>query len=83
MTMSPLILPSARFYFVFRRPIVTEPSMGREACEVLYGRVRGEVEGGIEYLLEKRKSDPYADLAPRLLYEGISGGKKQAPTFTP
>ena len=57
--------------------------MGREACEELYGRVRGEVEGGLEYLLEKRKSDPYMELGPRLLYEGLSGGKKQAPTFNP
>ena len=43
-----------RFYFVFRRPIETHPSMAksREGCEELYGRVKDEVEGGISYLLQ-------------------------------
>ncbi len=67
---------------------MTDPSMAADKakCEELYKEVKGEVEGGISYLLRKRLTDPYADLGPRLLYEApswASGEVKQAPTFTP
>jgi hypothetical protein len=39
------------------------------------------VEDGIEYLKERRESDPFKDVAPRVLYE--SAAKIQAPTFVP
>lgn len=38
------------------------------------------MEGGIQYLLQKREADPYKDPLPRWLYEVASGGKP-APTF--
>ena len=43
-------------------------------------QVKGSVESGIEYLLQKREADPYRDPLPRWLYEAASGGKP-APTF--
>lgn len=81
----PLITFNApsRFYFVFRKPIETRPSMSREECEDLYRLTQSEVEAGIEYLLEKRTSDPYAGLGERLVYEASWKGKRQAPTFDP
>eukprot|EP00197_Chlamydomonas_leiostraca_P012444 CAMPEP_0202879844 /NCGR_PEP_ID=MMETSP1391-20130828/34179_1 /ASSEMBLY_ACC=CAM_ASM_000867 /TAXON_ID=1034604 /ORGANISM="Chlamydomonas leiostraca, Strain SAG 11-49" /LENGTH=171 /DNA_ID=CAMNT_0049562249 /DNA_START=62 /DNA_END=574 /DNA_ORIENTATION=- len=62
----PLITLNApqRFYFVFRAPITTTPDMAgdRAACDALYARVKGEVQGGLDYLLAARERDPYADL---------------------
>jgi hypothetical protein len=46
-------------------------------------QVRGEVEGGLAYLLDRRQDDPYRELLPRLLYEATWGGGKQAPSFRP
>ncbi|KAG2499012.1 hypothetical protein HYH03_003198 [Edaphochlamys debaryana] len=84
---SPLIglRPPARFYYSFAAPIATTPDLGedRAAVDELYGRVRGEVEGCLGYLLQKRETDPFKDLAPRLLYEAAWGGRRQAPTFKP
>ncbi len=57
-----------------RRPAPATPSPRAQ--------VRGEVEGGLSYLLERRRDDPYRELLPRLLYEATWGGK-QAPSFKP
>ena len=43
-------------------------------------QVKSEVESGISYLLQKRKTDRYRHFLPRILYETASGGR-QAPTF--
>jgi hypothetical protein len=53
----------------------------RAATDALYARVRGEVQGGLDYLLVKREDDPYKDLGRRLVYEAARGGAQQAPTF--
>ena len=53
-----------------------------ESASALYSHVKGEVEEGLRYLVEKREEDPYKDLGTRLLYEASWGGK-QAPTFSP
>ncbi|CAI5514359.1 unnamed protein product [Closterium sp. Naga37s-1] len=55
----------------------------KAAAAELYAHVKGEVEGGLQYLLRKRKEDPYNDPVARLLYEATWGGEKQAPTFKP
>jgi hypothetical protein len=48
----------------------------------LYAHIKGEVETGIEYLLDKRQQDPYGDLLPRVLYERSPGaGLRRAPFF--
>lgn len=52
-------------------------------CACRCAQVRGEVEAGLAYLLEKRGEDPYRDLLPRLLYEASWGGGRQAPSFEP
>jgi hypothetical protein len=77
--------PPSRHYFVFRAPIVTTPELAadRQACQELYQHIRGEVEGGMGYLLRKRETDPYRDLLPRLLYEAGTGWQRQAPGFKP
>jgi pimeloyl-ACP methyl ester carboxylesterase/1-acyl-sn-glycerol-3-phosphate acyltransferase len=81
----PLVAPSgppARFYFRFGMPrrcagTADDP----EAVAALYAAVRGDVEDGIEYLLRKRREDPFADLAPRMLFEAAAG--RPAPSFRP
>lgn len=51
--------------------------------ERVYAEIKGEVEGGISYLLRKREQDPYRDFLWRTFYEASYGGKRQAPTFVP
>jgi hypothetical protein len=53
----------------------------REAAEEVYYDVKREVEDCMDYLLKKREEDPYRAFAPRILYESLTGGKSQAPTF--
>jgi len=52
-----------------------------ESVKAVYANVKNEVASGIEYLRAKRASDPFKDLAPRLLYERATSA--QAPTFVP
>lgn len=75
-------LPPRRMYFLFQKPIKAGPEdlEDRARCEDLYRQVKGDVEGGLQYLLRKRKEDPYEDFGKRVLYETTRMGK-QAPTF--
>jgi hypothetical protein len=59
------------------RPV---PLQDREACDELYRATKRSVEGGLAYLLEQRKRDPYGEFLPRSLYEATYRGR-QAPTF--
>ncbi len=72
-----------RYYYIFRRPITTDPSMtkDKEKCDALYSMVKSEVQEGLQYLIESRQDDPYGDFAKRLVYEATQ--RKQAPTFIP
>ena len=72
----PLVEPGPSLEWVF----TVLCAVSHEGCAALPDQVRGSVEGGIEYLLQKREADPYKDPLPRWLYEAASGGK-QAPTF--
>ena len=45
-------------------------------------QVKGEVEAGIDYLLQRRKQDPYRNFVARVAYETSWGGR-QAPSFDP
>uniref|UniRef100_A0A7S0SGW0 Phospholipid/glycerol acyltransferase domain-containing protein n=1 Tax=Mantoniella antarctica TaxID=81844 RepID=A0A7S0SGW0_9CHLO len=86
----PLFVPKTpqRFYFKFGKPVGTaglykEGFMKDDvAVQAMYDDVRGEVEGGIDWLLRRRGEDPFGDTGFRTLYEAASGGK-QAPTFNP
>jgi pimeloyl-ACP methyl ester carboxylesterase len=82
---SPLALPKLpprRMYFLFQKPITTSADdlQDRIRCEELYNEVKGQVQGGLNYLLSKRKEDPYEDFGKRVVYEATRMGK-QAPTF--
>jgi hypothetical protein len=49
-------------------------------------QVKGSVEGGLSYLQEGRKRDPYKDVLRRLAYELPAWGgaqPRQAPSFEP
>ncbi|KAL1503359.1 hypothetical protein AB1Y20_011411 [Prymnesium parvum] len=73
-----------RYYFLFGAPISTaavDPN-DREACAALYSSVQAALESAIEYLLEKRKSDPYEPLLPRVAAEASWDFERQAPTFS-
>lgn len=79
----PVIVPKApeRFYFRFMAPIdVSGADLDdEERVKAIYERVYGEVEGGIQYLLRERESDPFKELAPRIVFEAATS--TQAPTF--
>ncbi|CAI7807247.1 unnamed protein product [Closterium sp. NIES-53] len=85
----PVVVPKGlnRLYFLFGAPIRTKGMShlltDKAAAAALYAHVKGEVEGGLQYLLRKRKEDPYNDPVSRLVYEATWGGKRQAPTFKP
>ena len=49
------------------------------ACEALYGHVQTVVRRGVDALLQARRSDPYAEFAPRVAYEAAA--RRPAPTF--
>ena len=72
-----------RYYFLFGAPIETrgvDPS-DKAACAALYASVRAELEGCIDYLLEKRKHDPWEAALPRVAVEASWDFAKQAPSF--
>lgn len=50
--------------------------------QAMYDEVKGDVEEGIDWLLRRRREDPFRDTGFRVFYETASGGK-QAPTFNP
>lgn len=53
----------------------------REKAQELYLQVKSEVENCMAYLKEKRRSDPYRNILPRLLYQTTHGLASQVPTF--
>ena len=53
----------------------------RERAYGLYLEVKSEVERCLAYLREKRESDPYRNLLPRLLYQATHGFTSEVPTF--
>jgi hypothetical protein len=78
--------PPARYYFRFGAPRRTAGGAAGSADDpaaaaALYAAVRADVQDGISYLLRKRDSDPFRDLAPRLLFEAAAG--RPAPSFRP
>ena len=79
----PILVPRTpqRFYFRFMAPIdVADVDLNDEShVNSIYQDVYGEVGAGIDYLLEKRETDPFKELLPRLLYENATS--QQAPTF--
>ena len=84
----PLAIPRGplpnRLYFLAGEPI--DPSdfvdaVGVFDADACYAEVQSRLEEAIEYLLAKRRDDPYADSAARLLAEQISG--RPAPGFIP
>jgi hypothetical protein len=85
--LQPVIAPAVpqRIYFIFRKPIPTEPSLAedRHSCQGLYQHIKSEVEDGMGYLLRKREQDPYKDFLPRMAYEMSWGQQRQAPSFEP
>ncbi|KAJ0053190.1 hypothetical protein Pint_03068 [Pistacia integerrima] len=85
----PGILPKVpgRFYYYFGKPIETagrkQELRDRKKCHELYLEVKSEVEKCISYLKEKRESDPYRNLLPRLIYQATHGFTSEVPTFEP
>ncbi|RYR04749.1 hypothetical protein Ahy_B06g084525 isoform C [Arachis hypogaea] len=53
----------------------------REKSYELYLQVESEVEKCLAYLKEKRESDPYGNIVPRLLYKAKHGFDAEVPTF--
>lgn len=80
---APLALPTTprRLYVSFGKPIRTAGMDYKDydAAADLYANVKHDVESEVDWLLERRKHDPYDDPWRRLPYEAFWG--KQAPTF--
>lgn len=58
-----------------------EELRNREKAHELYLQVKGEVENCLAYLTNKRESDPYRQLWPRLAYQAKHGFTAEVPTF--
>jgi hypothetical protein len=76
-------LPPRRYYYCFGRPfdLAAVDASDVASTSALYRSIRAELEGCLEWLLDKREADPYEEWAPRLLYEAAADWKRQAPTF--
>ncbi|XP_059644087.1 phytyl ester synthase 2, chloroplastic-like [Cornus florida] len=83
----PYLLPKlpGRFYYLFGKPIETagrkQELRNREGAHKLYLEVQSEVEKCLAYLKEKRESDPYRNIIPRLIYQSANGFDSEVPTF--
>ncbi|KAI9120365.1 hypothetical protein K1719_007398 [Acacia pycnantha] len=83
----PGIIPKypGRFYYYFGKPIETKGRerelRDRDKSHELYMEVKSEVERCIAYLKERRESDPYRYLLPRLVYQATHGFTSDVPTF--
>ena len=83
----PLVVPKTprRYYFKFGAPVPTAGlretgfADDDEAVQAMYDGVKADVEEGIDWLLRRRRDDPFGDTAYRVLYEAASG--KPAGTF--
>jgi hypothetical protein len=84
---SPVILPRLplpRYYFLFGKPIDARliDSADKRATADAYAQVQTELEAGMDWLLEKRRHDPYRNFVKRVAYEAASNWERQAPTFS-
>ncbi|XP_019437420.1 PREDICTED: acyltransferase-like protein At3g26840, chloroplastic [Lupinus angustifolius] len=74
-----------RFYFYFGKPFETKGRKlelkDREKAHELYLEIKSEVERCLDYLKEKRESDPYRSILSRSLYQAIHGFMSEVPTF--
>ncbi|CAK7328374.1 unnamed protein product [Dovyalis caffra] len=74
-----------RFYYYFGKPIETEGRKqelrDREKAHELYLQIKSEVEKCLEFLKEKRESDPYRNIVTRLSYQATHGFTSEVPTF--
>ncbi|XP_019437421.1 PREDICTED: acyltransferase-like protein At3g26840, chloroplastic [Lupinus angustifolius] len=74
-----------RFYYYFGKPFETEGRKlelkDREKAQELYLEIKSEVERCLDYLKEKRESDPYRSILSRSLYQAIHGFTSEVPTF--
>ena len=85
--MQPLVVPKTprRYYFKFGAPVYTAGLRATgfaeddEAVQAMYDGVKADVEEGIDWLLRRRRDDPFGDTAYRVMYEAASG--KPAGTF--
>ena len=83
----PLVVPKTprRYYFKFGAPVPTAGlaetgfAEDEDAVRAMYDGVKADVEEGIDWLLRRRRDDPFGDTAYRVLYEAASG--KPAGTF--
>ncbi|XP_013634543.1 PREDICTED: acyltransferase-like protein At3g26840, chloroplastic isoform X1 [Brassica oleracea var. oleracea] len=74
-----------RYYVYFGKPIETKGREkelhDKEKAHEVYLEVKSEVERCITYLKTKRKTDPYRNILPRLLYYLSRGFSSEVPTF--
>lgn len=85
----PGLLPKVpgRFYYLFGKPMKTEGRedllKDKEKANQLYLQIKSEVERNIDYLLKKRKEDPYRGILDRLFYRALHAPLIDIPTFEP
>ncbi|GAB2284130.1 hypothetical protein Dimus_018600 [Dionaea muscipula] len=83
----PVITPKlpGRMYYLFGTPIETEGRReelkDRQKAHELYLQVQYEVERCLDYLKERRETDPYRNILTRTLYQARHDFTQDVPTF--
>ncbi|XP_065851775.1 phytyl ester synthase 1, chloroplastic-like [Euphorbia lathyris] len=80
-------IPTGRVYSLFGKPIKTK---GKEEllqqkgnANEMYMQVKSQVRSNMDYLLKKRKEDPYRDILDRTLYRALYSLLSDIPSFDP
>ena len=79
----PVVLPGlpVRNYFVFGKAMSTEAidPKDKDSCQEVYQDLQGELQRGLDDVLQARKQGKFESAIPRLVYERRSA--QTAPTF--
>ncbi|KAJ8760706.1 hypothetical protein K2173_017757 [Erythroxylum novogranatense] len=78
-TLLPVVLPKlpGRLYYL------EEMLQDKEQAKQLYMHIKSQVESNIDYLLQKRKEDPYRNIFDRITYQALNSPIHEIPSFDP
>ncbi|WCJ42751.1 Esterase/lipase/thioesterase family protein [Euphorbia peplus] len=80
-------VPTGRIYSLFGKPIKTkgkeELLQQKEYANEVYMQVKSQIRGNMDYLLKKRKKDPYRGILDRTLYRALYSSLSDIPAFDP
>ncbi|XP_065851991.1 phytyl ester synthase 1, chloroplastic-like [Euphorbia lathyris] len=80
-------IPTGRIYSLFGKPIKTkgkeELLQQKGEANEIYMQVKSQVRRNMDYLLKKRKNDPYRGILDRTLYRALYSPLSDIPSFDP